>query len=223
MELRKLVDSKMSDSKSWNWRKVSSDYWKKPAEEFIPILDRWKENKFSKVLDLGCGIGRHSIVLAENGFNVTAQDLSAYGIIKLKEKIKKGNLSLQCIVADMKELTFPNDSFDCIVAYHTIQHTDLVGIQKVISQIYSILKKDGEAYITFASKNSDSWQKHIESHIDENTLIKNEEPEIGIPHTYLNEGQVQEMLHSFKIIKMEEIIKFLPNKKLAHFYTLVKK
>ena len=223
MELRKLLDRHMTKSKAWNWSKVDSDYWEKPAEEFIPILKRWKEKKFTKVLDLGCGIGRHAITLAKNGFDVIAQDLSVDALNKIKDKIKEDNLPIQFVNRDMTELVFPAVSFDCILAYHTIQHSNFVGLQKVVTLIHAILKKDGEAFLTFASKKSDSWQKFPESHIDENTLIKNEEPEIGIPHTYLNAEQVQETLRDFSIIQMEEIIKYLPNKKLSHFYTLVKK
>lgn len=223
MDWKRLVDRDMTESKAWNWNKVTSDYWEKPAEEFIPILEGWKEKNFVSVLDLGCGIGRHTIALAKNGFKVVAHDLSFEAINFIKNKTKADALLIDFREGDMTELVFPNESFDCVLAYHTIQHSNLVGVRKVISLIHSILKKDGEAFITFASKNSDSWQNHPESHIDENTLIKDEEPEVNIPHTYLTAEQVQEILSDFKIIKMKEIIKYLPNKKLAHFYTLLKK
>ena len=210
-------------SKAWNWDSVNNKYWENPAPEFLPVLERWKGKSFTNVLDVGCGIGRHSIALAQEGFKVVAQDLSVEGINRVKEQAKTEHLLIECIVSDMTQLTLASESFDCVLAYHTIQHSDLAGIEKVIGMLYSALKKEGEVFITFASKESDSWQKFPEDHINADTLIKTQEPEINIPHTYLNATQVKKVMSIFSIINMEEIIKYLPERKLAHFYILAKK
>ena len=37
--------------------------WLNPSEESFYIADRWKNLGFKSLLDLGCGLGRHSIFL----------------------------------------------------------------------------------------------------------------------------------------------------------------
>ena len=72
-------------SKAWDWQQVVNSRWDNPSEDSLYFLYRWKQKDFTNFLDLGCGKGRHSILFAENGFNVTAVDLSEYSVKKLKE------------------------------------------------------------------------------------------------------------------------------------------
>ena len=67
----------MSTSSNWNshWRREAARaYWQEPAEEIIRLKERLAPEVNPDVLDLGCGIGRHSVPFAESGFNVTAVD-----------------------------------------------------------------------------------------------------------------------------------------------------
>ncbi|HSW68149.1 MAG TPA: methyltransferase domain-containing protein, partial [Bacteroidales bacterium] len=45
-----------------------------------------KFNKLAKIIDIGCGTGRHSIELAKRGYTVTGIDLSQSLLNKAKEK-----------------------------------------------------------------------------------------------------------------------------------------
>src|SRR5262245_48982446 len=52
------------------------------------------------VLDLGCGPGRHSAVLARKGFSVTAVDRSAFLLEKAREHA--AGLPIEFVQADMR-------------------------------------------------------------------------------------------------------------------------
>ncbi|RBP95343.1 tellurite resistance protein TehB [Cytobacillus firmus] len=65
----------------------------KPSEEVINVSKHLHRN--SKILDLGCGDGRHAIYLARMGHIVDAIDISKAGIAKvnrIKEKLNLTNL-----------------------------------------------------------------------------------------------------------------------------------
>ena len=53
----------MAVSKAWEWNKETSSIWLQPSEESYYIAQRWKDKGFKRVLDFGCGLGRHSILL----------------------------------------------------------------------------------------------------------------------------------------------------------------
>lgn len=215
------------NSKQWIWNKTNCDYdyWETPDDKFLTTFLRWKDKGFNKVLDLGCGTGRHSIFLAQNGFMVDAFDLSLDGLQNFQEKIRGKNLSITITAGDMLDMPYGRDMFDCVLAFHAIHHTDLVGLKKTIKNIYDVLKPGGEVFLTLASKEGDSWKKHANSRINNNTLIKTDGPEIEVPHTYLNYEETRELLKDFQLIKIQQIIRYLPSqdKKHAHFFVLLQK
>ena len=54
----------MIKSKGWNWKIVKDDptiIWKNPSIESYYLLNRWTSLEMKRLLDLGCGLGRHSI------------------------------------------------------------------------------------------------------------------------------------------------------------------
>ena len=62
----------MIESKGWNWEIVKGEgesIWKNPSIESFYLLNKWQNENKKEFLDLGCGIGRHSILFGKNGFN----------------------------------------------------------------------------------------------------------------------------------------------------------
>lgn len=213
----------MVRSKPWDWNKNENEYWEVPAEEVVPIVLRWKEKGFKKALDLGCGLGRHSILMAKKGFDVDAFDLSREGLDKFKDKIKNRKLKIKIKFGDMLRLPYREESFDCILSFHTIQHTDMAGLKKIVQKIHKTLKPGGEAYLTMLSKEDYSWKKDAKNRINSHTLIKNEGTEINVPHTYLKYGEVTKLFKNFRMVRVWQLFKYTPEKRYAHFYVLAKK
>ena len=71
-------------------------------------------NKSLKVLDIGCGTGRHSIELTKRGYQVTGIDLSESQINRANEKAREENLQIDFLVHDARSLPFKND-FDVAI------------------------------------------------------------------------------------------------------------
>ena len=96
-------------------------------------------------------------------------------------------------------LPYPDQSFDCIFAYHVISHTDSDGIRKIIAEIERVLKPDGEVYLSFCSKESTVFVEKRFSMLDKNTLISQDEHEKGIPHYYADMNDLKEILADFNV------------------------
>lgn len=192
-------------TKAWDWNKSKDEFWYVPCEESHFLVNRWKEKEYVEFLDLGCGRGRHSIQFAKNGFKVSAVDLADVAVNGLNEWSKKENLNITASVSDMMELPFEDDTFDCLLAYHVISHTDSKGIKKVISEIKRVLKDNGEFYITFCSKNAWSFKDAGYPNLDENTVVKIEDgPENNIPHFYVDDKVLRELLSDLKLITVRQ-------------------
>lgn len=212
-------------SKGWDWSQVSEQYWNKASDEFLPVALRWKEKGKRTVLDIGCGRGRHALFLAEMGFDVTATDISQEGIEQLQEEAKNRKLEgkIKTVVCDMLEMPFEDKTFDAVLGFHSIFHTDYAGLKRVIAKITHMLKKYGQLYITFNSKDNPSFCANDNTVIDEYTVIRHHGIEEGVPHTFLEHKDIIELLADYKILKMQQIQDYFDNITSIHFFVEAEK
>jgi ubiquinone/menaquinone biosynthesis C-methylase UbiE len=212
------VEDIMINSKEWNWAVVKDDIWNEPSEDIYYYVDRWKKKNFKCFLDLGCGLGRHAILFAKNGFDAHGLDLSQYGIDGLNKKASDLGLNIKTTIGDINKLPFEENTFHCLLAYHVISHTDTKGIKIIISEINRVLKSNGEFFITLCSKNSPSFTEKGYPKIDENTIIKTEEPELNVPHFYSDIDTVKDLLKDFEIIRIRHIEDIFNDSSSWHYF-----
>lgn len=202
----------MIESKGWDWKIVKDDedcIWKKPSIESYYLLYRWKTQSKKKILDLGCGLGRHSILFGKNDFDVYCFDISENAIERTKEWSEKENLNLNYAIGDMLKLPYENKSMDCILCRNVISHSDTEGVKKIISELKRILKENGECYLTLGSKDSYGFKQENWPLIDENTRLNLEEgPEYKVPHFYADYNLIKELFSDFKIISINQIVDY---------------
>ncbi len=67
-----------------------------------------------KILDIGCGTGRHSIELAKRGYRVTGVDLSESQLKRAREKAKEAGVAVDFQKQDARSLPF-KDQFDLAI------------------------------------------------------------------------------------------------------------
>ena len=202
----------MVESKGWNWNLVKEDkeyIWKNPSKESYYLLNRWKTQEKREFLDLGCGMGRHSILFGKNKFNVSCFDISAEAIKRTKEWAEQENLQFDYKIGDMIELPYKNEQFDCILCRNVIAHTDTEGIKKVINEIYRVLKPEGECYLTLGSKDSWGFKQEEWPLIDENTRLRMEEgPEYKVPHFYADYELAKKLFSEFEIVQIYQVVDY---------------
>lgn len=68
-----------------------------------------------RVLDSACGIGTQALGLAALGHRVTGTDLSPCAVARAAREAKARGLALPVAAADMRQLPFPEGSFDAVV------------------------------------------------------------------------------------------------------------
>ena len=211
----------MVESKGWNWEIVKDekeDIWKKPSIESYYLLNRWKEQDKKEFLDLGCGLGRHSILFGKNGFNVSAFDISKEAINKTQEWAEKEGLNLDYKVGDMLELPYSDEKFDCIYCRNVISHTDTEGM----------MRSNGECYLTLGSKDTWGFKQESWPLIDENTRLRMEEgPEYKVPHFYVDYNLVKELFKDFEILNIYQVVDYYEKEERIensyHYHILIRK
>ncbi|GIW63517.1 MAG: hypothetical protein KatS3mg091_319 [Patescibacteria group bacterium] len=106
-----------------------------------------KAKNCRSLLDLGCGDGRDSIYFANKGLKVTAVDFSKSGIEKLKTRQNRIKNRINCILKDIRNINFPENSFVVIYAHLSLHYFDDKTTSKIFDNLYKVLKKGGLIFV----------------------------------------------------------------------------
>jgi SAM-dependent methyltransferase len=195
-------------SQGWNWEIVTDDFadvWKNPAPESFYLLSRWKKQNKKTFLDLGCGLGRHTILFAANGFDVSAFDISDNAIERTGAWAKEMGFDIVIKQGDMLNIPFDDESMDCILCMNVISHTDTNGTYKIADELKRVLKSGGECYLTLGSKETWGYKQNWPV-VDENTKLRDEPgPEYMIPHFYADYDVIFKIFKDFDIVDVKHI------------------
>lgn len=136
--------------KQWNRIfKKQGKVFLKPQEDILNIVKTFKKHGVKRILDLGCGSGRHVIYFAKNGFSVYGIDIAEEGIKITKEWLKKEKLQANLKVGSIyKKLPYKDNFFDAVISTNTIHHEKIKNIRKAIREIERVLKPKGLVFIT---------------------------------------------------------------------------
>lgn len=123
------------------------------AEDEVEKIIHLLEFKGSSVLDLCCGPGRHSLVLAERGLTVTGVDRTVFLLEKARAESESRGLEIEWIQQDMRDFS-RSESFDLVLSlltsfgYFDNKNED----EKVLENIFVSLREGGYCLIDLAGK-----------------------------------------------------------------------
>ncbi len=189
-----------------NWELVWNSIYEKQGEvqsDILPtvemIADLFVNEKVKTVLDLGCGMGRHSIYLAKRGFSVTATDISPKGIDVTAKKAQEQGLDIITECHDMRNIPFHDNCFDAVICVWTSGHGNKSDMINHAKEMMRVVKQGGIIFVDYVSKLDINFGRGIE--IEKDTFTENMSGEEDIPHHYTDETELSEIYagHEFNI------------------------
>ena len=117
-------------------------------------FDRLGVGPSSKVIDVGCGAGRHAFEAYRRGADVVAFDQDAAELSKvdtvLRAMADKGEApataTAHTVVGDALSLPYPDQTFDCVIASEILEHVP--DDDAAISELIRVLKVGGTLAVT---------------------------------------------------------------------------
>jgi SAM-dependent methyltransferase len=119
-----------------------SGWW---APEFLPFL---KKYWVTTVLDLGCGTGGDSIVLASEGIQVTGLDYSTVAIERARAKAEAADLCIEFRLGDMaRRLPFPDASFGAVMSNVALHSFPDRGTREILEEVHRVVEPGGLLFL----------------------------------------------------------------------------
>ncbi|MCX6353168.1 MAG: class I SAM-dependent methyltransferase [Bacteroidetes bacterium] len=169
----------------------------------------------AKITDAGCGKGRHSIYLANKGFDVTGLDITKENIDEANES---ANEHLRFFIQDIR-IHFPTSMQDLVInvftsfGYFKTESEDLAALQNM----YDCLAPNGFFVMDFLNA---EWVKSIiipyhEAEMGGYKFIINKKIEDGFVRKYIR------VIDGEKEMDFMEEVKLLSHQKLTEYFATI--
>ena len=175
-----------------------------PHEDMPRVADLFHARGVKRVLDLGCGAGRHVIFLTQRGFEVYGLDSSDKALEMAREALAKTGLHAELTTASMFDrLPYPDGFFDAIVCTKALNHGTIESIRSAILEMERVLDLGGMLFlvVTKTRKILKSKKQEREAEIiADRTLVPKTGREIGVVHYQFNKAILLREFRHFKVI-----------------------
>jgi ubiquinone/menaquinone biosynthesis C-methylase UbiE len=186
------------------------------------LFDQDLNNKEQVFLDIGCGIGRHLLILRNNGI----RHAFGFDIVPNMVKIARKEFNLRNLfVANALRIPLSDGSVDRCFFYNAIEHCSVP--EKALEEIHRILSKDGILYVDIPNARSMGdrifrWGGKIlygkTSHIQKFTRKRIEslveKIGFGIQECKVTRGIFVDFPQVKKFTRLKRILKFLFDKEV---------
>jgi cyclopropane fatty-acyl-phospholipid synthase-like methyltransferase len=182
------------------WDKVYSDdkafFGEDPSDFGEMSYSDFKKQGVDKLLELGCGQGRDTILFASNNLDVHALDSSIIAVQNLHKKLREMNISIDLKHFDARQgIPFSNNFFDAIYAhmFFNMRFTD-EELKFLFIESSRVLNDKGLLY--FSVRNDKDAQYNKGKRIDNNIYEIN-----GFQIRFFTKLQIRSFLSDYFEIK----------------------
>jgi SAM-dependent methyltransferase len=167
-----------------------------PAAVVVQFTELLNARGVIRVLDVGCGSGRHVLHMAQSGLQVYGLDNSPAALHLTTEWLAESVQTARLTLADTRQpLPFGNGAFDALISTQVIHHALLATVKSTACEIARVVRPGGLILVT-VPVGKDAGDDFIE--IEPRTYIPLSGSEKGLPHHIFTPEELLELFAPFQ-------------------------
>ena len=192
----------------------------KPNPELMGLIPEWQAAGCRRVLDAGCGVGRHLFPLLDAGFRVWGADCDAQVLNLLAARLAAaappGLANL--VQADLSRLPCRAGAFDLAVSVNVINHGDAATFRDYCRELARVLKPGGHLFIYTSPREAGEIVRLPQTReLEPGTLVDIATPDGGMVHHFPTPAELRGQFPGFAVLRQEIVrapIPFMQNVEL---------
>lgn len=176
------------------------------------VVVRWGlqnfKNKQARILDAGCGAGRHALFMAQLGHEVYATDLSRIGVVQTEKRAKEMGLTIQTQTNPVQLLDYEENFFDGIISYAVFNYAHYNDIIEALRRMRTQLKPEGKLIVVMRGERD--WRLNYAEIAGPNMYKMNRlgngtpsDVEQGMLQCYLDADGMRDLFKDFTSIELD--------------------
>jgi tellurite methyltransferase len=188
-----------------NWNSAEQRArWLKPeplVQSLVPLL---RARNLTRVLDVGCGLGRHAHYLACQGFTCSGIDASETGLAYARSEAAKAHVRIDYRAGLFYALAYAERSFDAVIAWNVIYHGDGAVAQRAIDQIARVLVPGGLCVGSMLSKRNAAYGSGRQ--VSQDTFVVEAASDDKVhPHYYVDARTLVQQYNAFEVLELRDV------------------
>lgn len=196
------------------WSAAENQPWY-PDEQVVRFLARYivrrmgfasSEVKFvegdkpARGLDLGCGKGRHVVLMSELGIEAWGSDISQLGLDFTRDWLKSKNLEGTLDLASVDKQPYEDEFFDFVICHGVLDHCLAGPRMGSINEVNRILKPGGYYFFSVISEEDSAFGSGKK--IEEDTWLVEDGYEKDIPQAFFTMDRIRREFSTFDIVSI---------------------
>jgi SAM-dependent methyltransferase len=193
----------------------------KPNPELMALIPEWQAAGCRRVLDAGCGVGRHLLPLLQAGFKVAGADCDPQVLKLLRARLARAAapaVSVPLVQADLNRLPFASGAFDLVVSVNVINHGDAATFRDYCRELVRVLKAGGHLFVYTSPREAGERVRLPQTReLEPGTLVDIATPDGAMVHHFPTTAELREQFPHFAVLRQEIVwapIPFMNNVEL---------
>ena len=205
-----------------NWGELFADpgmQGLRPNPELMGLIPGWQAAGCRRVLDAGCGVGRHLGPLLDAGFQVWGADCDPQVLKLLQARLADAPAAAAHLVqADLNRLPFASGAFDLVVSVNVINHGAAATFRDYCRELARVLQAGGHLFIFTSPREAGEMVRLPQTReLEPGTLVDIATPDGAMVHHFPTPAELREQFPRFAVHRLETVwapIPFMHNVEL---------
>jgi len=210
----------MRRASAWDgiWSDAASrKLWGVADRRVVATVERWKrDGRIRRVLDAGCGAGRHTVVLVREGFDVYACDRSPDAIAACRLAVHETGRPARIWQGDVADAADVRN-LDAAIAFNVVYHGTERQMRGALRELRAALRPGGECFVTLPSHRNRLYGRGRQ--VEPNTFISKgmfprlfARAERDVLHHFVEESDLADLFQGFDIASLDHSELWLPSR-----------